>query len=413
MATICNKSVTLTTSDGATGTGSFYIDYSVSNSATAASITTRAVVAACLTKHGRNTSQGYSCSVRNYSSTSGWYVNGVQTLATDTSTTATSTTVGQTVTATLQSAGLTINKTHSTQNILVETSFGLYTRVYGYKYRETDHTTCDVSGTIQIGPKSSYTVSYNLNGGAGTVPSQTKWHDEPLTLTTAKPTKENYKFKGWATTLAKAQVGTVDVGTTYSGNTAVTYYAVWELNNYQKPVISNVSVERCSQSGQLLDDGTCALVSFDWSVFRSDLARYYGGTEKPFASNAINSCSITVGSSTITPTVSGTSGHVSEVVGSAYGSDQQYNASISVTDTQSLISDHTTTATGTLPTQYFPMDYNGDASAVGFFMPAPDNNEGAHFGKDVHIYINTAAGSGTDYTINQALQKLGWTSLLE
>ena len=61
------------------------------------------------------------------------------------------------------------------------------------------------------------------------------------------------------------------------------------------------------------------------------------------------------------------------------------------------------------------MDFNADASAVGFFMSAPDSangGDGAYFGKDVHIYVDSSTTSGTDGEIVQALTTLGWTDVL-
>ena len=264
--------------------------------------------------------------------------------------------------------------------------------------------------------RETYSVTYNANGGSGAPSAQTKQYGIDLTLSSNVPTFSGYAFKGWAISTANAGVGTIDYakGGTYKGNSALTLYAVWELT-YRKPILSNISIERCTQSGTLDDEGDCALVSFDWTVFRSSLSRYYGGNTYPYANNAIGTdgCSITVGSHNALRNSTDASGHMSVVVGSAYSSDIAYGATISLTDSQTFITEHTTTATGTLPTQYFPMDFNEDATTVGFFMPAPPNNEGAHFGKDVHIYIDTAAASGTDHTIYQWLVALGWTSVLE
>lgn len=265
--------------------------------------------------------------------------------------------------------------------------------------------------------RNTYTVSYNANGGTGAPSNQTKQYGIDLVLSNAAPTFSGWTFKGWATSTANASVGTVNYpkGGTYQGNSAITLYAVWELT-YKKPTISNISVERCTQSGELEDDGDCALVTADWEVFRSSLPQYYGGNTYPYADNAIDTDGyvVTAGTYTETRTPTGESDDgYSVVVGSGFDSDTAYSVTVSITDTQEIVSDHTTTATGTLSTQYFPMDYNADATAVGFFMPAPNSEsggDGAYFGKDIHVYVDTSTASGTDAVITQALSDLGWTN---
>ena len=43
----------------------------------------------------------------------------------------------------------------------------------------------------------TYTITYDLNGGTGTIPSQTKIAGQPLTLSSVTPTKTEYAFGGW------------------------------------------------------------------------------------------------------------------------------------------------------------------------------------------------------------------------
>ena len=53
------------------------------------------------------------------------------------------------------------------------------------------------SGSITVSAKKSYSVKYNANGGSGAPSSQTKWHGTALTLSSTKPTRTGYTFKGW------------------------------------------------------------------------------------------------------------------------------------------------------------------------------------------------------------------------
>ncbi len=74
--------------------------------------------------------------------------------------------------------------------------------------------------------QSSWTVSYDANGGKDAPAPQTKLWDEPLTLTAASPTRLCYDFLGWATS-ADAEEAEYWPGDVYNGNEDLTLYAVW------------------------------------------------------------------------------------------------------------------------------------------------------------------------------------------
>ena len=123
-----------------------------------------------------------------------------------------------------------------------------YTSTTGYDRRHTNRTikfyasfsgismlngTMYASNSVTIVKKASYTVSFNANGGSNAPSSQTKWYGEELKLSSTKPTRTGYIFKGWATsstaTSAKYPVGG---SYTYTANESVTLYAVWEAITY-------------------------------------------------------------------------------------------------------------------------------------------------------------------------------------
>ena len=89
------------------------------------------------------------------------------------------------------------------------------------------------NNSVTILKKASYKVTYNANGGSNAPSSQTKWYGEELKLSSTKPTRTGYIFKGWATsstaTSAKYPVGG---SYTYTANESVTLYAVWEAITY-------------------------------------------------------------------------------------------------------------------------------------------------------------------------------------
>ena len=77
----------------------------------------------------------------------------------------------------------------------------------------------------------TYTVSYNANGGSGAPSSQTKTYGVTLTLSSTKPTRTGYTFKGWATS-STATSATYSAGGSYTSNSSSTLYAVWSINTY-------------------------------------------------------------------------------------------------------------------------------------------------------------------------------------
>ena len=79
--------------------------------------------------------------------------------------------------------------------------------------------------------KDSYKITFNANGGSGSPSSQTKWYGESLTLSSTKPTKTGYTFKGWSTS-SSATSATWSAGGKYTRNESNTLYAVWQANTY-------------------------------------------------------------------------------------------------------------------------------------------------------------------------------------
>ena len=86
--------------------------------------------------------------------------------------------------------------------------------------------------------QTTYTITYNANGGSGAPTSQTKIHDEDLVLRTNKPTKSGYTFLGWNTDKTSLYA-TYQPGSTYKFNQSATLYAVWQaVGNVQTYTIT-------------------------------------------------------------------------------------------------------------------------------------------------------------------------------
>lgn len=91
-----------------------------------------------------------------------------------------------------------------------------------------DSATTTVKFNVAVPAWTSYTISYNANGGSGAPSSQTKWRNQTLTLSSTIPTRTGYTFKGWS--LTKGGSAYYQAGGTCGKNENLTLYAVWEEN---------------------------------------------------------------------------------------------------------------------------------------------------------------------------------------
>ena len=195
----------------------------------------------------------------------------------------------------------------------------------------------------------TYTVSYNANGGSGAPGNQTKTYGQTLTLSSTKPTRTNYNFKGWGTSASATTVSYAS-GASYTTNAAITLYAVWELA-YTKPRITNLSIVRVTSSDVLSDSGTTARVAFGWAC---DKAVSSITIQWKLATNSTYGNSKTV-------TASGTSGTVHQLI-STFSTESSYDIRITVTD-----SSGSSYVAGVLPSMKFILDFlsGGNGAAVG------------------------------------------------
>ena len=130
-----------------------------------------------------------------------------------------------------------INNYFRYANISVQLSSGSYK--YEWEYLVTTGSSSNSYQTIKSGKFSfsvtdlTYMVSYNANGGNGVPSSQTKYYGEPLTLSLTTPTRTGYIFLGWSTSsTASVANSSYAPGSSYSTNSNLNLYAVWEINKY-------------------------------------------------------------------------------------------------------------------------------------------------------------------------------------
>ena len=104
----------------------------------------------------------------------------------------------------------------------------------------------------------SYTVSYDANGGSGAPSSQTKTKDVTLTLSSTKPTRSGYTFLGWATS-SSATSASYQPGGSYTANASVTLYAVWSCNHASTKTVWDTGCKWrkvCNNCGVTVSSGT-------------------------------------------------------------------------------------------------------------------------------------------------------------
>ena len=280
-----------------------------------------------------------------------------------------------------------------------------------------------ISLSVNVPAWTSYTVSYNANGGSGAPSAQTKWKDQALTLSSTVPSRTGHTFKGWATS-ASGSVA-YSAGGSYTANANVTLYAVWQAYTYT--VSYNANGGSGAPAAQTKTYGVTLKLSttiptrtnysfLGWATSASGSVKYAAGANytenanitlyavwkldylKPRISNlsvyrcdedgtenedgtyAKISCnwstdrdvtSILVAwaakgdSGSATVAASSTSGNVDEVVGGALNVDSTYTFSVTVADSGGSF-----TVSTTLSGKSYPMDVTEDGKGIAFFKAA-------------------------------------------
>lgn len=218
----------------------------------------------------------------------------------------------------------------------------------------------------------TYTVSYNANGGSGAPGNQTKTYGVTLKLSTTKPTRTKYNFKGWGTSAGSTSVAYAS-GASYTANASITLYAVWELA-YIAPRISNAQAVRATSDGTETDTGTYLKVKFSWATDRSVSSiqvQRYNGSSWTHVSNI---------------TASGTSGNVNSTVAGGYDTDTSYQIRVLVSDSGGT----TYSPTLTLPTMAYVIDFKSGGTGVAIGKVAEHDDT---FEVDLDVRLNNGFNS--------------------
>lgn len=214
----------------------------------------------------------------------------------------------------------------------------------------------------------TYTVTFDANGGTGAPSAQPKTWGTALTLSANKPTRTNYKFLGWATSASatSAQYCTGsnnDQNTSYTTESDITLYAVWELA-YVAPKVTNLKCFRCDASGNAADEGTQCYVSFTYVTDTNISSTNYATVTAKVGSNAATTLVAASAHKTGTNTYAGVLADTGLDVNSTY------SVTITVTDAQN----GSTTSSTVLSQAFFTMDFLEGGHGVAIGKPATTAN---------------------------------------
>ncbi len=115
-------------------------------------------------------------------------------------------------------------------NLYDEQNWGMYQAdtPYNIGLTTTEGSTVYVYAAWQ--EKNKHTLSYDANGGIGSPSSEIIHEEDTTTLSCNTPTRENYKFMGWALT-SDAETAEYTAEDSFTmGTEPVTLYAVWKKN---------------------------------------------------------------------------------------------------------------------------------------------------------------------------------------
>lgn len=143
-----------------------------------------------------------------------------------------------------------------------------------------------------------YAISYNGNQGSDTaspvtgVPgNQSKSHGVAISLASGQPSRPGYRFVNWNTSASDPSSGTsYTPGQSYSGNSNLTLYAIWEavVDTKTLEITKLVRTEDATSTTEA-DEGTYAYIEFGYSytgalggnIVLSLTRTVEGGTEVP------------------------------------------------------------------------------------------------------------------------------------
>ena len=211
-----------------------------------------------------------------------------------------------------------------------------------------------------------YTMTYNANGGSGSIQPLSKPYNESKNLSdgtgftrtgTVNGAFVEYKQTGW-NTKADGTGTSYSLGQEIAANTiltGLTLYAIWEVKVIY-PTITNLAVYRTATApdGDLtpVDDGEYLVVHFNYTDCSED-----GGT-----TTITPTCEITIDNATYTKVLS--NGECYYKNSNQYSQDATHEVSVRLYDPNSGYTRSSATASIVVPTAILPIDLYGRGTSV-------------------------------------------------
>lgn len=198
-------------------------------------------------------------------------------------------------------------KTHGTNITLKGATFTRtgYTQT-GWSTTDGGSQTYDLSATYStnaaltlypVWTANTYTVSYNANGGSGTMANSTATYNQGFKTTANAFTRVGYTFAGWnesadgtgvAWGISSSDSGTAESGNswtwTYTKN--ITLYAVWTVNSYTLTVNKGDNISSVSGGGTKNYNASCSISATPSTGYKfTNWTGYSTKTDNPYAFN--------------------------------------------------------------------------------------------------------------------------------
>ncbi len=142
-----------------------------------------------------------------------------------------------------------------------ELNFSLdYTFNAGQKYFIKIHAYNNATGDILFTAKPYWNLTYDANGGSGAPPSLNTTHGTTLYLSSTIPTRSGYTFLGWSTS-STATNAIYSAGSSYTINSNITLYAVWQKNE-----VTNANKWVKDSKGWRYYDANGSIVKNQWKA---------------------------------------------------------------------------------------------------------------------------------------------------
>ena len=214
----------------------------------------------------------------------------------------------------------------------------------------------------------SYTATFNVNGGSGSVSSGSSYYNATYTFPTTRPTKSGYLFVGWSLNSGAAAASYVPgKSIKWSWEKNQTFYAIY-IEDDINPIIEDLSIKRAtynsSTSSYVQDDQSeNVYVSFDWVS---------GATSSGYSNSTTINVSVD-GTSVYSTNASSSSGEVGVLLGDSYPLDDEFEVTVRVTDN---VNSNYTEEKSSIPKGGYTIAISANGKAVALFGTADDEDPG-------------------------------------